>query len=160
MLQGVDLDREPDESASILGESTLMSIIDGLDRRFEGMVRVNERLFGYYDKKTMSEYRRVTVGHIPRICSLSHIDAFAVGCRDRNPEQEKAAARARDGSRPPSEPRKTGDCARGGTRTLMSKTQEPKSCASTISPLARERDGRSSIIRKSSRSAKGYKRAT
>lgn len=69
-----------------------MSIIGGLDRRFEGMACVSGRLFGYYDKKAMSEYRRVTVGHISRICSLSHIDAFAAGCRDRNPEREKAAA--------------------------------------------------------------------
>ena len=69
-----------------------MSVIGGLDRRFEGMACVSGRLFGYYDKKTMSEYRRVTVGHISRICSLSHIDAFAVGCRDRNPERGKAAA--------------------------------------------------------------------
>lgn len=69
-----------------------MSVIGGLDRRFEGMACVSGRLFGYYDKKTMSEYRRVTVGHISRICRLSHIDAFAAGCRDRNPERGKAAA--------------------------------------------------------------------
>ena len=69
-----------------------MSIIGGLDRRFEGMACVSGRLFGYYDRKTMSEYRRVTVGHISRICRLSRIDAFAAGCRDSDPEREKAAA--------------------------------------------------------------------
>lgn len=69
VLKGISLSFEKGEFVSILGESgggksTLMNIIGGLDREFEGQVVVNGQLLDHKKEKQLDNYRRSTIGHI------------------------------------------------------------------------------------------------
>ncbi|URZ87684.1 ATP-binding cassette domain-containing protein [Floricoccus penangensis] len=69
VLKGLNLSFERGEFASILGESgggksTLMNIIGGLDKEFEGEVIVNNEDQRSKTEKAMDDYRRSTVGFI------------------------------------------------------------------------------------------------
>lgn len=69
VLKGINLSFNPGEFVSILGESgggktTLMNIIGGLDRKFNGQVVVNGKVLDHRQEKMMDQYRRETVGYI------------------------------------------------------------------------------------------------
>ena len=69
VLKGINLQFDRGEFVSILGESgggksTLMNIIGGLDRNFEGEVLVNGKLLDHKKEKQLDNYRRATVGYI------------------------------------------------------------------------------------------------
>ncbi len=69
VLNGIDLDFELGEFVSILGESgggksTLMNIIGGLDRNFDGEVDVNGQPLDHKKEKQLDDYRRGTIGYI------------------------------------------------------------------------------------------------
>lgn len=69
VLKGINLDFERGEFVSILGESgggktTLMNIIGGLDREFDGEVIVNGKSLDHHKEKMMDQYRRETIGYI------------------------------------------------------------------------------------------------
>lgn len=79
VLKGIDLDFELGEFVSILGESgggksTLMNIIGGLDREFEGSVTIDGQLLDHKQEKQLDEYRRGTIGYIYQSYNLiSHL---------------------------------------------------------------------------------------
>lgn len=79
VLMGIDLDFELGEFVSILGESgggksTLMNIIGGLDRNFEGTVTINGQQLDHKKEKQLDEYRRGTIGYIYQSYNLiSHL---------------------------------------------------------------------------------------
>lgn len=79
VLKGIDLDFELGEFVSILGESgggksTLMNIIGGLDREFEGSVTIDDQLLDHKQEKQLDEYRRGTIGYIYQSYNLiSHL---------------------------------------------------------------------------------------
>ena len=69
VLKGINLSFEKGEFVSILGESgggksTLMNIIGGLDRNFEGQVVVNGETLDHTQAKKLDVYRRETIGYI------------------------------------------------------------------------------------------------
>lgn len=69
VLKGINLSFEKGEFVSILGESgggksTLMNIIGGLDRHFEGQVIVNGEPLDHTQAKKLDVYRRETIGYI------------------------------------------------------------------------------------------------
>ena len=69
VLKGIDLTFEKGEFVSILGESgggksTLMNIVGGLDREFNGQVKINGELLDHRNEKQLDEYRCSTIGHI------------------------------------------------------------------------------------------------
>ncbi|MFV0559071.1 MAG: ATP-binding cassette domain-containing protein [Enterococcus sp.] len=69
VLKGIDLSFERGEFVSILGESgggksTLMNIIGGLDRHFEGQVIIDGRKLDHKKEKQLDDYRRGTIGYI------------------------------------------------------------------------------------------------
>ncbi|WP_294977136.1 ABC transporter ATP-binding protein/permease [uncultured Leuconostoc sp.] len=69
VLNGIDLSFDKGEFVSILGESgggksTLMNIIGGLDRNFEGIVEVNGDKLDHKQEKKLDVYRRETIGYI------------------------------------------------------------------------------------------------
>lgn len=69
VLNGIDLSFERGEFVSILGESgggksTLMNIIGGLDRQFEGEVIIEGRRLDHKKEKQLDDYRRGTIGYI------------------------------------------------------------------------------------------------
>ncbi|MFD0898010.1 ABC transporter ATP-binding protein/permease [Loigolactobacillus binensis] len=80
VLNGIDLDFELGEFVSILGESgggksTLMNIIGGLDRNFEGEVRADGQLLDHKKEKQLDDYRRGTIGYIYQSYNLiSHLN--------------------------------------------------------------------------------------
>ncbi|MBM7616992.1 ABC-type lipoprotein export system ATPase subunit/ABC-type lipoprotein release transport system permease subunit [Weissella uvarum] len=82
VLKGIDLDFELGEFVSILGESgggksTLMNIIGGLDRNFEGTVTVNGNVLDHHQEKALDAYRRGTVGYIYQSYNLvSHLSVL------------------------------------------------------------------------------------
>ncbi|WDF81900.1 ATP-binding cassette domain-containing protein [Lacticaseibacillus pabuli] len=79
VLKGIDLDFELGEFVSILGESgggksTLMNIIGGLDRNFEGQVTINGQKLDHKKEKMLDAYRRGTIGYIYQAYNLiSHL---------------------------------------------------------------------------------------
>ncbi|MBB1070024.1 ATP-binding cassette domain-containing protein [Limosilactobacillus sp. RRLNB_1_1] len=79
VLKGINLQFNRGEFVSILGESgggksTLMNIIGGLDRNFEGEVLVNGKLLDHKKEKQLDSYRRATVGYIYQSYNLiSHL---------------------------------------------------------------------------------------
>lgn len=79
VLKGIDLDFELGEFVSILGESgggksTLMNIIGGLDRNFEGSVTINGQELDHKKEKQLDAYRRGTIGYIYQAYNLvSHL---------------------------------------------------------------------------------------
>ena len=69
VLKGIDLDFERGDFVSLLGESgggksTLMNIIGGLDREYEGDVIVDGIVQRTKKEKAMDAYRRDTIGFI------------------------------------------------------------------------------------------------
>jgi ABC-type lipoprotein export system ATPase subunit/ABC-type antimicrobial peptide transport system permease subunit len=82
VLKGIDLDFELGEFVSILGESgggksTLMNIIGGLDRKFDGEVLVDGQKLDHRNEKRMDRYRRETVGYIYQSYNLiSHLSVL------------------------------------------------------------------------------------
>ncbi|MBC6498240.1 ATP-binding cassette domain-containing protein [Weissella confusa] len=67
IMKGIDLDFELGEFVSILGESgggksTLMNIIGGLDREFEGKVTIDGQVLDHKKEKQLDAYRRGTIG--------------------------------------------------------------------------------------------------
>ena len=69
VLKGINLEFERGEFVSILGESgggksTLMNIIGGLDREFDGEVIVDGQKLDHRQEKQMDNYRRATIGYI------------------------------------------------------------------------------------------------
>lgn len=69
VLNGIDLSFDKGEFVSILGESgggksTLMNIIGGLDRNFEGQVDINNDKLDHKQEKKLDIYRRETIGYI------------------------------------------------------------------------------------------------
>lgn len=79
VLKGIDLQFSRGEFVSILGESgggksTLMNIIGGLDRDFEGQVLVNGQVLDHAKEKQLDDYRRAMVGYIYQSYNLiSHL---------------------------------------------------------------------------------------
>ena len=79
VLKGINLQFNRGEFVSILGESgggksTLMNIIGGLDRNFEGEVLVNGKILDHKKEKQLDSYRRATVGYIYQSYNLiSHL---------------------------------------------------------------------------------------
>ena len=79
VLKGIDLQFERGEFVSILGESgggksTLMNIIGGLDRNFDGQVLVNGELLDHRKEQQLDNYRRSMVGYIYQSYNLiSHL---------------------------------------------------------------------------------------
>lgn len=82
VLKGINLTFERGEFVSILGESgggksTLMNIIGGLDREFEGQVIVNGQQLDHRQEKQMDDYRRATIGYIYQSYNLiSHLSVL------------------------------------------------------------------------------------
>lgn len=69
VLNGINLTFERGEFVAILGESgggksTLMNIIGGLDRQFEGQVLLQGTALDHHQEKQMDQYRRETIGYI------------------------------------------------------------------------------------------------
>ncbi|MFL1695728.1 ATP-binding cassette domain-containing protein [Weissella kandleri] len=79
VLKGIDLDFELGDFVSVLGESgggksTLMNIIGGLDRNFEGEVTIDGQALDHQQEKKLDEYRRGTIGYIYQSYNLiSHL---------------------------------------------------------------------------------------
>jgi ABC-type lipoprotein export system ATPase subunit len=79
VLKGIDLEFELGEFVSILGESgggksTLMNIIGGLDREFEGQVTIDGQVLDHKKEKQLDAYRRGTIGYIYQAYNLiSHL---------------------------------------------------------------------------------------
>ncbi len=82
VLKGIDLDFELGEFVSILGESgggksTLMNIIGGLDREFDGTVSINGTTLDHKAEQSLDEYRRATIGYIYQSYNLiSHLSVL------------------------------------------------------------------------------------
>ncbi|AIG65049.1 ATP-binding cassette domain-containing protein [Weissella tructae] len=75
VLKGIDLNFELGEFVSILGESgggksTLMNIIGGLDRNFDGQVTLAGQTLDHKQEKQLDEYRRSTIGYIYQAYNL------------------------------------------------------------------------------------------
>ena len=75
VLKGINLEFERGEFVSILGESgggksTLMNIIGGLDREFDGEVIVDGQKLDHRQEKQMDNYRRATIGYIYQAYNL------------------------------------------------------------------------------------------
>ncbi|AUJ28887.1 MAG: ATP-binding cassette domain-containing protein [Liquorilactobacillus hordei] len=69
VLNGINLEFNTGEFVSILGESgggksTLMNIIGGLDRNFDGEVALNGEVLDHRKEKQLDNYRRGTIGYI------------------------------------------------------------------------------------------------
>lgn len=80
VLNGIDLNFELGEFVSILGESgggksTLMNIIGGLDRNFDGQVIVSGQPLNHKKEKQLDDYRRGMIGYIYQAYNLiSHLN--------------------------------------------------------------------------------------
>lgn len=79
VLKGISLNFELGEFVTILGESgggksTLMNIIGGLDRDFDGTVTVQDHPLDHRHDRQLDQYRRETVGYIYQAYNLiSHL---------------------------------------------------------------------------------------
>lgn len=82
VLKGIDLDFDLGDFVSILGESgggksTLMNIIGGLDREFQGSVTIEGKRLDHKDEKSLDAYRRDTIGYIYQAYNLiSHLSVL------------------------------------------------------------------------------------
>ncbi|RRG17607.1 ABC transporter ATP-binding protein/permease [Weissella viridescens] len=82
VLKGINLDFELGEFVSILGESgggksTLMNIIGGLDRNFEGTVTIDGKVLDHKKEQELDAYRRGTIGYIYQSYNLiSHLSVL------------------------------------------------------------------------------------
>ncbi|RRK09579.1 ATP-binding cassette domain-containing protein [Lactiplantibacillus garii] len=75
VLNGINLSFERGEFVAILGESgggksTLMNIIGGLDRQFDGQVRLRGTALDHHQEGQMDRYRRETIGYIYQAYNL------------------------------------------------------------------------------------------
>lgn len=75
VLKGIDLDFNLGEFVSILGESgggksTLMNIIGGLDREFQGEVQLKGKPIDHRNEKSLDRFRRETIGYIYQAYNL------------------------------------------------------------------------------------------
>lgn len=75
VLNGINLSFERGEFVAILGESgggksTLMNIIGGLDRQFEGQVLLKGQALDHHQEAQMDRYRRETIGYIYQAYNL------------------------------------------------------------------------------------------
>lgn len=105
VLNGIDLDFELGEFVSILGESgggksTLMNIIGGLDRNFDGEVRADGQLLDHKKEKQLDDYRRGTIGYIYQsynlISHLNIVDNVLVSLNMTNLNNRQKKERATD----------------------------------------------------------------
>lgn len=82
VLKGINLDFDLGDFVSILGESgggksTLMNIIGGLDRNFEGSVELQGQALDHKKEKALDKYRRETIGYIYQSYNLiSHLNVL------------------------------------------------------------------------------------
>ena len=75
VLKGINLSVELGEFVAILGESgggktTLMNIISGLDRNFDGTVTVHGQTLDHLRERQLDRYRRETIGYISQSYNL------------------------------------------------------------------------------------------
>lgn len=103
VLKGINLSFDRGEFVSILGESgggksTLMNIIGGLDRQFDGEVMVDGHLLDHSKEQQLDDYRRSTVGYIYQsynlISHLSVLDNVLVALDMTNLDREARRQRA------------------------------------------------------------------
>ncbi|MFB9768685.1 ABC transporter ATP-binding protein/permease [Lactiplantibacillus modestisalitolerans] len=105
VLNGIDLTFERGELVAILGESgggksTLMNIIGGLDRQFEGQVLLQGKPLDHHQEKQMDRYRRETIGYIYQsynlINHLSVLDNVLISLDMTQLNRSERDQRARD----------------------------------------------------------------
>ncbi|MGT2907692.1 ABC transporter ATP-binding protein/permease [Streptococcus dentiloxodontae] len=105
VLKGIDLSFDQGDFVSILGESgggksTLMNIIGGLDRDYEGDVLINGTRQKDKKEKSMDQYRRETIGFIFQsfnlINYLSVLDNVMISLRMTKLSHSQQVKRAND----------------------------------------------------------------
>lgn len=105
VLTGLNLACERGEFVSILGESgggksTLMNIIGGLDRNFEGTVKVDDQVLDHRQEQQLDRYRRATIGYIYQaynlIAHLTVLDNVMIALEMTTLNASQRRARARD----------------------------------------------------------------
>ncbi|MGX7009334.1 ABC-type lipoprotein export system, ATPase component [Lactococcus chungangensis CAU 28 = DSM 22330] len=105
VLKGLNLSFDKGDFISILGESgggksTLMNIIGGLDRKYEGEVIVNGIKQADKKEKSMDEYRRDTVGFIFQsfnlVSYLSVLDNVLISLKMTNLSHRAQVKKAED----------------------------------------------------------------
>ena len=105
VLKGLNLSFDKGDFISILGESgggksTLMNIIGGLDRKYEGEVIVNGTKQADKKEKSMDEYRRDTVGFIFQsfnlVSYLSVLDNVFISLKMTNLSHRAQVKKAED----------------------------------------------------------------
>lgn len=103
VLKGIDLEFERGDFVSLLGESgggksTLMNIIGGLDRKYEGDVIVDGIAQKTKKEKDMDAYRRDTIGFIFQsfnlVSYLSVLDNILISLKMTNLSDKERHARA------------------------------------------------------------------
>lgn len=105
VLKGINLNFELGDFVSILGESgggksTLMNIIGGLDRNFDGEVLVAGKKLDHKQEKALDKYRRETIGYIYQsynlISHLSVLDNVLVSLDMTTLSKKEREKRAKD----------------------------------------------------------------
>ena len=105
VLKGLNLSFDKGDFVSILGESgggksTLMNIIGGLDRKYEGEVIVNGTKQADKKEKSMDEYRRDTIGFIFQsfnlVSYLSVLDNVLISLKMTNLSHKEQIKKAED----------------------------------------------------------------
>ncbi|GAB2022601.1 ABC transporter ATP-binding protein/permease [Pseudolactococcus yaeyamensis] len=105
VLKGLNLSFDKGDFISILGESgggksTLMNIIGGLDRKYDGEVIVNGTKQADKKEKSMDEYRRDTVGFIFQsfnlVTYLSVLDNVLISLKMTNLSHKAQIKKAED----------------------------------------------------------------
>ena len=104
-LREVSLDFQGGELISILGESgsgksTLMNLLGGLDRDYQGEIRLNGQDIHKYSEKELDHYRRNRIGFIFQsfnlIPHLSVLDNVTIAMTLSGASQEEREKRARE----------------------------------------------------------------
>ncbi|HEY0221920.1 ATP-binding cassette domain-containing protein [Lactovum miscens] len=105
VLKGIDLEVKRGEFVSLLGESgggksTLMNIIGGLDREYQGQVIIEGNAQKSKKEKDMDAYRRDTIGFIFQsfnlVSYLSVLDNVLVSLKMTNLSDKEQTSRALD----------------------------------------------------------------